>query len=142
GFAILRDVYNKAGGLTEEFFIYYGEIDITLRVIELEYECRYFSNITVFHKSSLKPSHSNWYIKTTARNWLWFGWKNLPLYEMLTPRFTMTLGSILINKPAQIFPTLFETFAGLSPILKKRKKLSRTTINYYKSFNMHVQGYP
>lgn len=134
GFAFLKDVYNKTGGLTEEFFIYYGEIEITLRTIELEYECRYFPNITVFHKSFLKPSYTNWYIKITARNWIWFGWKNLPIYEMVTPRFVLTLGSLLIKKPAQTFPTLFEALKGLSQILKKRKKLSRTTINYYKSF--------
>jgi GT2 family glycosyltransferase len=134
GFAFLAEVYKRVGGLTEEFFIYFGEIDITLRVIELQYECRYFENITVFHKSSLKPTYTNWYIRNTTRNWIWFGWKNFPLYEMVTPSFIITLGSFIIKKPAQIFPILFETLGGLPNILKQRKKLSRTTINYYKSF--------
>jgi len=133
GFAVLKDIYKRAGGLSEEFFIYYGEIDLTLRVIELRYQCRYFPDITVFHKSSLKPPNTNWYVKTTARNWAWFVWKNFPFFEVVKHRFGLSL-SLIFKKPALIFSISCETFAGFSQLLKRRKQLSRHTISYYKSF--------
>lgn len=133
GFAVLKDVYDRAGGLSEEFFIYCGEIDLTLRVIELGYECRYFPNITVFHKSSPSRPNTSWYIKIVARNWAWFVWKNFPFYELVKHRFGLS-SYLLFKEPALFFSTSFEILAGLFQILKKRRCLSQSTINYYKSF--------
>jgi hypothetical protein len=130
GFAILREVYMKAGGLDEQFVIYYGEIDLTLRVLEIGYECKYLPDIIVFHKSSNPPT-SNWYIKITQRNWAWFIWKNFPFQEIVRLRFLPFLFLLRIN-PTLFFSVLFETLSGFCQVLKKRKPLSYETINYYK----------
>lgn len=133
GFAVLKDAYEKAGGLCEEFFIYYGEIDLTLRVIELRYQCKYFPTITVFHKSSQNRPNTSWYVRTTRRNGAWFIWKNFPFYEVVKYRFGLP-SHLLLRKPALFFHISFEILAGLFQILKKRRRLSQNTIGYYKSF--------
>lgn len=133
GFAALKDAYEAVGGLDERFFIYYGEVDLSLKVIELGYECRYFPDVTVFHKSSLKPPDTDWYTKVTVRNWAWFVWKNFPFFEVVKRRFGLSL-RILFKKPALFFPILIETLAGLPQILKERKPLSNRSISYYKNF--------
>lgn len=133
GFAVLKDVYERAGGLCEEFFIYHGEIDLTLRVIESGYQCRYFPNITVFHKSSSSSPNSSGYIKITSRNWAWFIWKNFPFNEVVKRRFGLPT-SLLSRKPTLFFYIFFEFLAGLFLVLKKRRRLSPKTISYYKSF--------
>jgi hypothetical protein len=133
GFAVLKDVYERAGGLCEEFSIYHGEIDLTLRVIELGYQCRYFPNITVFHKSSQNRPNTSWYIKITARNWAWFIWKYFPFYEVVRQRFGLPL-NLLFKKPSLFFHAFFEILGGLFKILRKRRQLSKSTISYYKSF--------
>jgi len=130
GFAILKDVYTRAGGLDEQFFIYYGEIDLTLRVLELGYKCKYFPDIIVFHKSFKLPT-STWYRKITRRNWTWFIWKNFPFKEIVKLKFLPFL-SLLPKNPTLFLSVFFETMSGLYPLLKKRKPLSFETINYYK----------
>jgi len=131
GFAVLRNVYRRAGGLDEQFFTYHGEIDMTLRAVEAGHECRYFPDIIVFHKSFSTPPTSDWYIKITQRNWAWFLWKNFPFREIINFGF-LPSKRLLFKKPVLFFVFLFETLAGFYQVLKKRKPLSYKTINYYK----------
>lgn len=138
GFAILKEVYTKAGGLDEQFFIYHGEIDLTLRVLELGYECKYFPGVIVFHKS-LKPPTSIWYSKITKRNWEWFIWKNFPFNEIIKARF-LPLLFLLGRNPFQFFSILFDTMPGFYQILKKRKPLSNETIEYYNVLRMNIKA--
>ena len=135
GFAILKEVYTRAGGLDEQFFIYYGEIDLTLRVLELGYKCKYFPDVIVFHKS-LKSPISNWYIKITQRNWAWFIWKNFPFNEIVNVKFLPFL-FLLRRNPTLFFSILFETMSGFYQILKKRRVLSSETIDYYGVLRMN-----
>jgi GT2 family glycosyltransferase len=147
GYAILKNVYVKAGGLDEQFFIYYGELDLTLRVIDMKYECRYFPEVVVLHKSSSPPT-SSWYKKTIRRNWIWLTLKNFPLREIVklmrlpfkalrkalnkndgrSYKFTNSRG----NYMPLFLDLLIEVLLGLPQILKKRGPISCETYTYYK----------
>lgn len=135
GFAVLREAYTRAGGLDGQFFIYHGELDLTLRVLDQGYGCRYFPDIVVFHKS-LKVPTSNCYLKITARNYTWLIWKNFPLKEILRARF-LPFYSLLSRNPTLFFSTFSEVMSGFGQVLKKRKPLSAKTINYYRFLVMN-----
>lgn len=147
GYAILKDAYIKARGLDEQFFIYFGELDLTLRVIDMKCECRYFPEIVVLHKSSSPPT-SSWYKKIILRNWIWLTFKNFPLREIIkltgspfkssrkalnksdrrSYKFTTSRG----NSMPLFLDLLIEVLLGLPQMLKKRRPISRETCTYYR----------
>jgi GT2 family glycosyltransferase len=141
GFAILKGLYEKVGGLDEQFFIYHGELDLTLRVIDARYECKYFPDIVVLHKSSSAPT-SSWYRKTVYRNWIWLVLKNFPSKEIvrlaLLPfkaifhRNRSSFTSSRFDTAPLFLDVLIETLFGLPSILKKRLPISHQTYTYYK----------
>jgi hypothetical protein len=139
GFAVLKDIYDKVGGLDEQFFVYVGELDLTLRVINVGYECGYFPDIVVLHKSSIPPT-STWYKKIVYRNWVWFVFKNFPFKDFV--KFTLSRFRTLlyaIHSPSfstslsLFYDVAFSALSGLPQIIRKRKPISPKAYDYYKT---------
>lgn len=49
-FLIRRDVFDRCGGFDERFFVYFEEVDLSLRAKHLGYASYFLSNIAAFHK--------------------------------------------------------------------------------------------
>jgi GT2 family glycosyltransferase len=136
GFAIPKKIYQQTGGYDEQFFIYQGEVDLTLRAIDLGYQCRYFPDIAVYHKA-VGHKQSEWYYRKVKRNYEWFLWKNFPFNEYIRVRILPTIWEL--RKQPSSFPRLFyenlrtllDALSGLSQIRKKKKILSKKTIQFF-----------
>jgi GT2 family glycosyltransferase len=145
GFAVSKKVCMQIGGYDEQFFIYHGEIDLTLRIIDLGFQCRYFPDIIVYHKA-FSHRQTEWYYRTTNRNYEWFLMKNFPFNEIARVRILPVIWQ-LKKKPADFFRlsyenmrTVFDALPGYYLAFKKRKVLSEKTIQYFEY--LRVKGRP
>jgi len=145
GFAVPRKVCAQIGGYDEQFFIYHGEIDLTLRVLDLGYQCRYFPDIGVYHKA-VGHRQTTWYYRTTNRNYEWFLWKNFTFSEIIKIRILPVIWE-LKKHPSDFFRltfenlrTIYDTLPGYYKVLKKRKVLSKKTIQYFEF--LRLKGKP
>jgi GT2 family glycosyltransferase len=136
GFAVPKKVLAQIGGYDEQFFIYHGEIDLTLRAVDVGYQSRYFPNVTVYHKA-VGHKQSEWYYRKTRRNYEWFLWKNFPFSEYVRVRVLPLIWEL--RRHPSSFPKLFsenlktiwDALSGLPLVFKKRKVLSKKTIQYF-----------
>lgn len=49
-FLIRRDVFDRCGGFDERFFVYFEEVDLSLRAKHLGYSSYFLSEVSAFHK--------------------------------------------------------------------------------------------
>lgn len=49
-FLIRKNVFDRCGGFDERFFVYFEEVDLSLRVKQLGYSSYFLSEVTAFHK--------------------------------------------------------------------------------------------
>ena len=49
-FLIRRDVFDRCGGFDERFFVYFEEVDLSLRAKQLGYASYFLSDVAAFHK--------------------------------------------------------------------------------------------
>jgi GT2 family glycosyltransferase len=145
GFAVPKKICVQIGGYDEQFFIYHGEIDLTLRALDLGYQCRYFPDIAVYHKA-VGHRQTTWYYRTTSRNYEWFLWKNFPSNEIIKIRILPFIWQ-LKKHPSTFFRltfenlrTIYDSLPGYYKTLKKRKVLSKRTIQYFEF--LRLKGKP
>jgi GT2 family glycosyltransferase len=131
GFAFPKQVFVAVGGLDEQFFIYHGEVDLTVRVMNQGFECRYFPDIIAFHKA-LRRQTGDWYLKVTDRNWQWFIWKNLPFSKAVISSLLSFL-LLLRKSPSRFIRNVVDVLPGMGLVLEKRKPLSKKTLQVYEA---------
>jgi len=80
-FLIKKEVIEKVGILDEKYFLYYEDIDYSMRVKKAGFRVMYYPKNYIWHKnasSSGKPG-SNTHIYYQTRNRLYFGFKYAPI---------------------------------------------------------------
>ncbi|MBF0318575.1 MAG: glycosyltransferase family 2 protein [Nitrospirae bacterium] len=78
GAGVRREVLEKAGGYPEEFFLYFNETDMALRVWNSGYRVESFPDIVCYHKSAQTNRTSQRGPFYYTRNIFWTIWKNYP----------------------------------------------------------------
>ncbi|MCG6552232.1 MAG: glycosyltransferase [Candidatus Magnetominusculus sp. LBB02] len=78
GAGVRREVIEKAGGYPEEFFLYFNETDMAMRVCNAGYRIESFPDIICFHKSAQTNRTSERGPFYYTRNIFWVIWKNFP----------------------------------------------------------------
>jgi hypothetical protein len=89
GAGVRREVLEKAGGYPEEFFLYFNETDMALRVWNAGFRIESFPDVVCFHKSSLANRTSERGPFYYTRNIFWVIWKNYPAASMWKATFLM-----------------------------------------------------
>jgi GT2 family glycosyltransferase len=126
-----RELLEKLNGFDEDFFLYYEDIDLSLRAKRLGAKIYLVPQAKVLHKGSAtvgkKNSHRLYYIE---RNRFWTKLKNFPFltllkyapHSLVCSLFSLTiwtkrgfLGSWLKSRFAMLF--------GIPKMLKKRRKI-------------------
>jgi GT2 family glycosyltransferase len=75
---IKKEVVQKVGMMSEQFFLYYEEMDWCTRIINAGYELWYDPVFTVFHKESQSTGKSsNLQVFYLTRNRMLYAWRNL-----------------------------------------------------------------
>ena len=134
GAAIRKSALDKVGLFPEEYFLYGDEGDLSIRVIDLGYQIRYYPDLIAYHRvpveQNMKKTKRRIYYST--RNTIWHYWKYYPLWVALIA----SLFSLRYNlKDAFRLPcsrlyckAVVDAFAGIPKILKKRKPVRKETL--------------
>jgi hypothetical protein len=78
GAGVRRNVIEQVGGYPEEFFLYFNETDMALRIWDAGYTIKSFPEVVAYHKSSRANRTSERAPFYYTRNLLWLIWKNYP----------------------------------------------------------------
>lgn len=75
--AVRRDLFDRLGGLPEEFFYAHEETDLAWRVLDAGYHIRYDGAAVMNHPVAAPTRHPDFY-RLNARNRVWLARRNLP----------------------------------------------------------------
>ncbi len=83
GVGIRKQVLRQVGGYPEEFFLYWNEQDLAIRILDAGYHIRWFTDIISYHKyapSNRSSLRAPFYY---TRNLYWLTWKYFPPVRLL-----------------------------------------------------------
>jgi len=118
GAGFRKSLFDKIGGYPEEFFLYWNEMDLAIRVLNLDYKIVEFSDIISFHKyapSNRTSTRGPFYY---TRNLYWIYWKYFPFQQSLFKTIRLIFYSILHSFEQN---TLIYIKASLSAFLNIKK---------------------
>lgn len=111
---IRRELFEALNGFDEDFFIYYEDIDLSLRANNLGWKSFYFSSVTVFHKgggiSSQVKAKRLFY---SLRSELIYLKKHFGFWRTLIPFLAIMLAEPLSRLLLCIFRSSFSDFKEL-----------------------------
>jgi GT2 family glycosyltransferase len=123
GAGVRRRLLLDAGGYPEEFFLYWNELDLALRILQAGYRIAQYPGVVAFHKLSPGNRASTRGPFYYSRNLFWIYWKYFPLGMLLpaTARLVyQCLYSCLEQKTTVYLQALWAAFSGAGMIARKR----------------------
>lgn len=140
----LEDIEINGEYFDEDFFAYYEDFDLALRLRLAGWKSYYCPNAIVYHhKGASKGILSDFTIYHNWRNYTWTYFKNMPkilLIEYL-PLFLLTeLLQIMLNLKRRkwiILRAKYDAYKNIRSIIKKRKLIKKRT-NYKKFKNLLI----
>ncbi|SHJ66818.1 glycosyltransferase family 2 protein [Paramaledivibacter caminithermalis] len=145
GAGIRKDLFEKVGFYPEEFFLYFNEPDVAIKVLDLGYKIKYFSDIVSYHKFSPKNRVSWRAPFYYTRNAFWFIWKNYPMKLALKTTIKLVYSCFyysLEQKTNIYLKAMFSAFKDINRIKGKRKPVrleiaENLRIPFYLSFTFY-----
>ncbi len=141
---IRADLYNKVGGLDNDFFAHMEEIDLCWRLKNLGHRIVCNPNSTVFHVGGgTLPNNSPFKLYLNFRNNLFLLYKNLPkdkLFKVLIPRMILDgvsavtfLLKFSFSSYYAVLKAHIHFYKSIKKLRIKRRQLtSNITITYHK----------
>lgn len=127
GVGIRKKIIQQVGGYPEEFFLYWNEQDLAIRILDSGYHIRAYTDIIAFHKYS--PSNrQSWRAPFFyTRNLYWLIWKYFPPSRLLKDTFQLFFYCCYYSleqfSPIYIKAAL-SALCGISSITRKPAKKS------------------
>lgn len=139
GFAIAKRAVDEVGGYNESYFIYSNEMELSMKVIDAGYLCRFFPDIVVYHAPTKQQTRSTRYDYYMTRNVFWWQWQYFPLIDLAERGFgfgTFFL-KVFMYKDVRLnsysLRGLLDAILGLPKVIMERKPFSKKTmVHYYK----------
>lgn len=133
GFAVRREVFDKAGLFFVPYVYGCEELDLSWRAVEKGYRILRAADIKVLHrKSPLERPQGRW-VYSNARNRVWLAARHLPWRYVVSHGviwwsylFWVSLRNGLM---IDFFKGVRDSIAGLPERLKERQRLSRNTVD-------------
>ena len=89
GFGIRRELFRQVGWYPAEFFLYWNEQDVAMRVLDAGYRIETFPGVVAYHKFSPRNRASERAPFFYTRNAFWMVWKNYPIDLALLTTFRL-----------------------------------------------------
>lgn len=83
GVGIRKSVIDRVGGYPPEFFLYWNEQDLSIRVLDAGYSIQWFTDIISYHKYSPANRESQRAPFYYTRNLYWLIWKYFPIMKLI-----------------------------------------------------------
>ncbi|MCI4624371.1 MAG: glycosyltransferase family 2 protein [Candidatus Magnetoovum sp. WYHC-5] len=140
GAGVRQKILEKLGGYPDEFFLYFNETDLALRIWNEGYKIESFPDVIAFHKSS----HVNRYSKRApfyyTRNLFYIIWKHYPV-DMMWIKTLQVLYYVfyhtLDQKTTVYIVALLDAIKNYMTIRKKRKPVKR---HIAKKLRIHLES--
>lgn len=130
GAGIRKNVLNRVGGYPEEFFLYWNEQDLAIRILATGYQIRSFTDITAYHKYSPANRESLRAPFYYTRNLYWLTWKYFPGLRLIKDTLKLIYCSFYYTLEQK---NLIYVRAALSALLNikkiKRKPMAKEIID-------------
>jgi hypothetical protein len=126
GAGMRRSVLQRVGGYAEEFFLYWNEQDLALRVLHAGYDIKCFPDIISYHQYSPLNRESRRAPYFYTRNLFWLIWKYFPFWRGLRDTWQLVYFSIYscLEQHTWVYAqAMFKAFAGFQQIRAKRLPL-------------------
>jgi len=128
GVGIRKQCIDKVGGYPEEFFLYWNEQDLSIRILDAGYEIQWFTDIISLHKYS-PTNRESWRAPFYyTRNLFWLIWKYFPLGIMLKDTYKMLFYSIYYSLEQKTSIYIKALFSALFNIRKIKRKPAKKSI--------------
>ncbi len=130
GAGFRKDLYNEIGGYPEEFFLYWNEMDLAIRVLQKGYSIVEFPDIISYHKFAPTNRTSTRGPFYYTRNLYWIIWKYFPLHQMVLKTIILIFNSIYHSFEQRSLIYIKATLSAFANINKiKRRKIKATILN-------------
>ncbi|MCX6578648.1 MAG: glycosyltransferase family 2 protein [Candidatus Aminicenantes bacterium] len=130
GAGIRKSVIDKVGGYPGEFFLYWNEQDLAIRILAAGYQIRSFTGIIAYHKYSPANRESLRAPFYYTRNLYWLIWKYFPMPKLIKDTLQLIYGSFYYTleqkTPVYLRATLW---AILNTRKIKRKPVDKSIID-------------
>lgn len=130
GAGVRKSLIDRVGGYPEEFFLYWNEQDLAIRILAAGYQIQAFSGITAYHKYSPANRQSLRAPFYYTRNLYWLTWKYFPKLKLIQNTLKLIYCSFYYTLEQK---TLIYLKAMLSALLNlkkiKRKPVAKEIID-------------
>ena len=130
GAGFRKTLFNKIGGYPEEFFLYWNEMDLAIRVLESGYNIVEFPDIISYHKFAPTNRTSTRGPFYYTRNLYWIIWKFFPFNQMIIKTSQLIFNSIYHSFEQNSLIYIKATLSAFININKiKRQKVKNSILN-------------
>jgi GT2 family glycosyltransferase len=122
GVGIRTKCIREVGGYPEEFFLYFNEQDLAIRVLNAGYRIQWFTDIISLHKYS-PANRESWRAPFYyTRNLYWLIWKYFPVQKIVKDSIKLFYYSIYYCVDQKTTIYLKATFSALLNLKKIRRQ--------------------
>ncbi len=135
GAGLRKSVFNEVGGYPDEFFLYWNEMDLSIRVLNAGYKIVWLPGAVVYHKFSPKNRESERGPFFYTRNLFWIILKYFPLNRLILSIIKMIYLCIyfsLEQRTLIYLKAMTNSIKNSKKAFKKRMKVKREIINKLK----------
>ncbi|MDQ1352085.1 MAG: hypothetical protein QG657_2391 [Acidobacteriota bacterium] len=130
GAGIRKSLIDRVGGYPGEFFLYWNEQDLAIRILAAGYQIRSFNDIIAYHKYSPANRESSRAPFYYTRNLYWLTWKYFPMLKLIKDTLQLIYCSFYYTLEQKTLVYLKATLSALLNIKKiKRKPVAKEIIN-------------
>ncbi|HLP57530.1 MAG TPA: glycosyltransferase family 2 protein [Candidatus Deferrimicrobium sp.] len=122
GVGIRKSIIDRVGGYPEEFFLYWNEQDLAIRILDAGYQIQTFTGIIAYHKYSLSNRGSLRAPFYYTRNLYWLIWKYFPLLKLIKDTLKLLYCSFYYTLEQKTLVYLKATISAICNIKKIKRK--------------------
>ncbi len=126
GAGVRRELLLRVGGYPEEFFLYWNELDLSLRILQAGYRIVQYPGIVAFHKFAPTNRDSTRGPYYYCRNLFWIYWKYFPWRTLLAATARLVyqcLYSCLEQRTTVYLRAMGSAFGRAAAVGRKRMPL-------------------
>jgi GT2 family glycosyltransferase len=122
GAGIRKSLIDRVGGYPDEFFLYWNEQDLAIRILAAGYQIRSFTGIIAYHKYSPANRESLRAPFYYTRNLYWLIWKYFPMLKLIKDTLQLIYCSFYCSLEQKTPVYLRATFWAILNLRKIKRK--------------------
>jgi GT2 family glycosyltransferase len=128
GVGVRTKCIREVGGYPEEFFLYWNEQDLSIRVLDAGYQIQAFTDIISLHKYSPANRESQRAPFYYTRNLYWLIWKYFPLRTIIKDTIQLVFFSLYYTFEQKTVIYLKASLSALFNIGKIKRKPAKKEV--------------